>query len=528
MIYYVRVIYTRNFFFKIRFSLLTRVCFSGIVIGHVPKTKKIDSFFLKGKKTLAEVVSKMVALDGFTFRVFETSDELRESLQARGFKIPKTAKSYRKMMVNFSKDVRRMQRAEIKDLVSKGERFCITFDEWTSLRNRRYLNVILHGAGSKIWNLGLIRIRRRATSERCLSLVEKRLKCFELSVESHIICILTDGCPTMTKIGKLCPTFQQLCYAHGLQLAVIDVLYKKEKNNGGGNNDDYESDSDDDEDAAGYEDDDSEVVENEEDEIDSENDEGDDESDGEGEEEHCGELKENLKPLISKVRKIVKIFKNSAVKNEILQRYVKSEFKHELVLLLDTKTRWSSLAKMLRRFYDLKNCIKKALVDINTTTTIEEWEIAHISDIMFSLEPIQAAVEALCRRDANLITADATLIFTLKTLQEQNSEISLALFHALNQRIQERRTETSSVLHFLHTNNDSALNDSDLDTSWASDVAEIFKAPTKAKLEIIVKDIILRLNGTNFMYPHVRQIFLILFRPYPLLNLYFFRKRNSK
>lgn len=87
------------------------------------------------------------------------------------------------------------------------------------------------------------------------------------------------------------------------------------------------------------------------------------------------ELTEDLKPLIKKIRSIVKMFKNSSVKNEILQRYVKLEFEHELVLLLDTKTRWSSLAKMLRRFYNLRNCIKKALVDIDTTTSIEEWEI---------------------------------------------------------------------------------------------------------------------------------------------------------
>ena len=33
----------------------------------------------------------------------------------------------------------------------------------------------------------------------------------------------------MKKVGKLLVPNQQLCFAHGLQLAVIDVLHKREK-----------------------------------------------------------------------------------------------------------------------------------------------------------------------------------------------------------------------------------------------------------------------------------------------------------
>ena len=31
----------------------------------------------------------------------------------------------------------------------------------------------------------------------------------------------------MIKVGRVVPCYQQLCYAHGIQLAVIDVLYQK-------------------------------------------------------------------------------------------------------------------------------------------------------------------------------------------------------------------------------------------------------------------------------------------------------------
>ncbi|CAB3224184.1 unnamed protein product [Arctia plantaginis] len=37
----------------------------------------------------------------------------------------------------------------------------------------------------------------------------------------------TDGASVMVKVGKLVSCYQQLCFAHGIQLAVVDILYKK-------------------------------------------------------------------------------------------------------------------------------------------------------------------------------------------------------------------------------------------------------------------------------------------------------------
>ena len=38
--------------------------------------------------------------------------------------------------------------------------------------------------------------------------------------------ITTDGCAMMKKLGRLVSPFQQLCYAHGLQLVIQDVFYR--------------------------------------------------------------------------------------------------------------------------------------------------------------------------------------------------------------------------------------------------------------------------------------------------------------
>ena len=60
--------------------------------------------------------------------------------------------------------------------------------------------------------------------------------------------------------------------------------------------------------------------------------------------------------VITKVRKTFKMFKKSPTKNEnYLQKYVKVEFGK---VIMDCKTRWSSLLLMLEIFDKLKNCVK--------------------------------------------------------------------------------------------------------------------------------------------------------------------------
>jgi len=63
---------------------------------------------------------------------------------------------------------------------------------------------------------------------KCIELVQKRLSMFGLCLETDFVGIVTDGASVMTKVGKLLAATgpaQQLCFAHGLQLAVLDVLY---------------------------------------------------------------------------------------------------------------------------------------------------------------------------------------------------------------------------------------------------------------------------------------------------------------
>ena len=194
----------------------------------------------------------------------------------------------------------------------------------------------------------------------------------------------------MKKSGRLIPTLHQLCYAHGLQLVIHDVFYQKGtvcpvKIS------DYSSETDE-----------------------FENDETVEEMEDSGglnivsdlQQENALILNLDICHLVNKVRQVVKLFKRSPLKNEILQNYVKEKHANGLQLILDCKTPWSSLLIMLERIVEIQIPVQKTLLDLNSDVKISDEELTQISHIVQALVPIKIAVEALCRIDANFITAE--------------------------------------------------------------------------------------------------------------------------
>lgn len=116
--------------------------------------------------------------------------------------------------------------AEIKRV---NGRFSLSFDEWTSRRNRRYMNVNLHfcNKSAGFYNLGMIRVQGSMPAEACINKLKSKLQEFGLSLDEDIVCICTDGASVMKKVGRLVSSHKVLCLLHGIQLAVIDVLYSK-------------------------------------------------------------------------------------------------------------------------------------------------------------------------------------------------------------------------------------------------------------------------------------------------------------
>lgn len=77
-----------------------------------------------------------------------------------------------------------------------------------------------------MWNIGLVRAYGSVPAEKCLSLVEEKLKDFNLDISKDIVGVTTDGASVMIKLGKTIEAEHQQRMARCMNLAITDVLYK--------------------------------------------------------------------------------------------------------------------------------------------------------------------------------------------------------------------------------------------------------------------------------------------------------------
>ena len=159
----------------------------------------------------------------------------------------------------------------------------------------------------------MVRIRGSFTAERCSETISNKLNEFGINFVTDIVAVTIDGCSMMKKLGKLIPVLHQLCYANGLQLVIHYLFYQKQTG--------YREDGDTEEESDFL----SETDQYEE-EIFNEM----EDSDGLSMEITTGNqqanslmLKHDIYGIVNKVSRIVKIFKRSPLKNEILQNYAK-------------------------------------------------------------------------------------------------------------------------------------------------------------------------------------------------------------
>lgn len=133
-----------------------------------------------------------------------------------------------------------------------------------------------------------------------IEILNQKINEFSLNIDD-IISIITDGATVMKNVE----TLQQLCFAHVIQLAINDSLYKK--NNSTSISKLYDIDSD--------------LESNSESNV----------SDEEGEDfEYQNPI---FNKIIPKIRWIVRLFRKSPTKNAILQKYVLQERKKGLQII---------------------------------------------------------------------------------------------------------------------------------------------------------------------------------------------------
>lgn len=374
------------------------------------------------------------------FQSFCTSEDIRFLFRAANYELPASATTIKDIVLKFAKgkkdDLKAILKADLKESA-----LSITLDEWTSTRNRRFLNVNLHKKG-RFYNLGLLRVIGSCDAERFCSILTNFLMEYNINPAKDICAITTDGASVMKKFQRLMPTTPQLCYAHAIHLAVCDVIFKSDGLQLANFliaeqvefNEPQEEDFDEADDYTA-----SFTIE-----------------DSQGSRWEATQNFNDLSSLLKKVRQVVKKFRKSPVLNEdVLQKHVTMDgLGDDVVLILDCQIRWSSTFLMLERFVYLRSAVDKAIYDTKGEPFSEEdWYL--LQSIVHGLKAVSVTIKRLCDRSATLLTADIAISFLIQSFG--SSPFEVALKSAILNRVLERRTVTSDVLQYLHNRNTTAL-----------------------------------------------------------------------
>lgn len=111
--------------------------------------------------------------------------------------------------------------------VKLGIRFFITLDKYTSLQNRRYININVHGKTNH-WSLGLVELSGLINSSRIAEIIFIRLKEFGVDLNKHIVGCTTNGIAVIIKFGREIDLFHQ-CVVNTIHLIMCDVLLHLKK-----------------------------------------------------------------------------------------------------------------------------------------------------------------------------------------------------------------------------------------------------------------------------------------------------------
>ena len=124
------------------------------------KISPIDSFFKKEKESVSEVIAQLVAKDGFSFHQIARSPLTRRAFKSDGFDIPVSRQG---VLNQFMREYK-LTLESIADDIPAAKEEGVRFDESTSVRNRRYVNLNLHNA-TNFQSFGLIRINGSMNAE---------------------------------------------------------------------------------------------------------------------------------------------------------------------------------------------------------------------------------------------------------------------------------------------------------------------------------------------------------------------------
>ena len=232
--------------------------------------------------------------------------------------------------------------------------------------------------------------------------------------------------------------------------------------------------------------------------------------DSEDDDDSCGEwvedetsrspitLNSNYREIVDKVVKIVKFFRKSAVRNELLQELIEADLKKEYALVKNCPTRWNCLLRLLSRFVKVKDHIHHALVDLRKADMFPvENDIIIIEDMVNTLESVEAVSLCLQDRAVTIAEADESFDFALKSLNHKadTSYFALQIRDSLLSRVLYRRNKSlTTLMSFLENR------------KFLKETDQVLPKATKEEMTEYAVVLYTRLFPEPAVAPHVTQV----------------------
>jgi len=99
--------------------------------------------FLNQSKS-RRIVAELAAVDRISFNTIATSRQMRHAFLVRGCRLPDTERNVRNLVMIFFYQLKSNIKEKFKMKKWAGKFCSVTLDEYTSTRNRRYINLNLH------------------------------------------------------------------------------------------------------------------------------------------------------------------------------------------------------------------------------------------------------------------------------------------------------------------------------------------------------------------------------------------------
>ena len=158
-----------------------------------------------------------MSVDGLTFNQSANSSLISRAFKADGCSMPKSPQTICDHFVKEFKNTLMTVSEKVNTAKKNGDGFSISFDESTSVRNRRYMNLYLHD-GQNFQSLGMICVK--SSMKKAIELVQGRLAKFNLNLDMDIVATITDGASVMIKVCRETSPLHIACLSHAIHFCI--------------------------------------------------------------------------------------------------------------------------------------------------------------------------------------------------------------------------------------------------------------------------------------------------------------------